>query len=89
MYNNIRQTFYDTFGEKIAGIEHIGSTSVHGLGAKPIIDVLLGVDKLKDADAIIPDMELLGYEYVSKYEDIMPERRYFVMRQKHKAHSHC
>lgn len=74
----IKELFYGTFGNKIAAMEHIGSTSVPGLGAKPIIDVLLGVNKLSDAEDIISDMEHLGYEYVFKYEDIMPERRYFV-----------
>ncbi len=78
MYESIKSQFYSSFGDKIAAIEHIGSTSVPGLGAKPIIDILLGVNKLKDAEDIIPNMEQLGYEYVFKYEDIMPERRYFV-----------
>ena len=77
-FDEIKELFYSTFGGKIAGIEHIGSTSVPGLGAKPIIDVLLGVNRLSDAEDIIPAMEQLGYEYVFKYEDIMPERRYFV-----------
>jgi GrpB-like predicted nucleotidyltransferase (UPF0157 family) len=81
MYEEIKKLFYSSFGEKIAKIEHIGSTSVPGLGAKPIIDVLLGVNKLSDAEDIIPNMEHLGYEYVFKYEDIMPERRYFVKSQ--------
>lgn len=81
MYEEIKDRFYSSFGEKIAGIEHIGSTSVPGLAAKPIIDILLGVYKLTDAEEIIPNMEHLGYEYVFKYEDIMPERRYFVKWQ--------
>jgi GrpB-like predicted nucleotidyltransferase (UPF0157 family) len=78
MYNIIKSNFYRSFGEKIVQMEHIGSTSVPGLGAKPVIDVLLGVKKLQDAESIIPQMEQLGYEYVFKYEDLMPERRYFV-----------
>ena len=81
MYEEIKDQFYSSFGEKIAGIEHIGSTSVPGLAAKPIIDILLGVYNLTDAEEIIPNMEHLGYEYVFKYEDIMPERRYFVKWQ--------
>lgn len=80
-YEQTKELFIDSFGDKIAAIEHIGSTSVKGLGAKPIIDILLGVRKLKDAESIIPDMKQLGFEYVSKYEDVMPERRYFVKWQ--------
>ena len=38
-------------------IEHIGSTSVNGLGAKPIIDVLLGLEDFeKDKDELIKRM---------------------------------
>ena len=81
MYEEIKKLFFNSFGDKIAKIEHIGSTSVPGLGAKPIIDVLLGVNKLNDAEDIIQIMKHLGYEYVFKYEDIMPERRYFVKSQ--------
>ncbi len=88
MYEEIKNQFFNSFGSKIAKIEHIGSTSVPGLGAKPIIDVLLGVNKLKDAEEIIPNMEQLGYEYVFKYEDIMPERRYFVKSENGRSIHH-
>ena len=77
MYDNMKGLFFRSFGDKIAGIEHIGSTSVAGLCAKPIIDILLGVNKLDDADLIIPNMIKLGFDYISKYEDVMPYRRYF------------
>ena len=77
MYDNMKDLFFRSFGDKIAGIEHIGSTSVAGLCAKPIIDILLGVHSLDDADSIVPNMIELGYDYISKYEDVMPYRRYF------------
>lgn len=58
-------------------IEHIGSTSVPGLGAKPVIDILVGADALSDIEEAIPSIEALGYEYVPDFEDELPERRYF------------
>ncbi|WP_332898692.1 GrpB family protein [Haladaptatus sp. CMSO5] len=67
----------DAIGERIERIEHIGSTSIPGMPAKPIIDMLVGVTSLKDADACITPLEALGYEYVPKFEDVMPNRRYF------------
>ncbi|MCF7834133.1 MAG: GrpB family protein [Candidatus Pacebacteria bacterium] len=36
------------FGDVSLSIEHVGSTSVVGLSAKPIIDIAIGVDSLKD-----------------------------------------
>ena len=88
MFEEIKSVFFNSFGEKIAGFEHIGSTSIKGLGAKRVIDILLGVNKLKVAEDIIPNMEQLGYEYVFKYEDIMPERRYFVKSKNGKSIHH-
>ncbi len=43
-------------------IEHIGSTAVPGLLAKPIIDVLVTVDDVEDESAYLPAITLLGYE---------------------------
>ncbi|MBL8518912.1 MAG: GrpB family protein [Betaproteobacteria bacterium] len=59
-------------------IEHIGSTAVHGLVAKPVIDVLLGARSLAAIEARIAALGAAGFEYVSKYEHELPLRRYFV-----------
>ncbi|TMK64535.1 MAG: GrpB family protein [Actinobacteria bacterium] len=61
----------------VVAIEHIGSTAVPGLPAKPVIDILVGVHTLADNDAIVVAVESLGYEYVPEYEDELPDRRYF------------
>jgi GrpB-like predicted nucleotidyltransferase (UPF0157 family) len=42
-------------------IEHTGSTSVPGLAAKPIIDILMVVADSSDEPAYVPDMEAAGY----------------------------
>ena len=60
-----------------AAIEHIGSTAVPGLGAKPVIDVLVGLSRLAEAESRIAALEAAGYEYVRKYETQLPQRRYF------------
>lgn len=59
-------------------VEHIGSTSVPGLAAKPVIDVLLGASSLAEIESKMEFLNELGYEYVSKYEKAIPDRRYFV-----------
>lgn len=64
-------------GNRLASIEHIGSTSVPGLAAKPIIDLMVGLPTLADARACIPLLVTLGYTYMPEYEAEMPERRYF------------
>jgi GrpB-like predicted nucleotidyltransferase (UPF0157 family) len=64
-------------GNKVVAIEHIGSTAVPGLGAKPIIDIMVGLQKLRDADDCIDPLKKIGYEYVPELEVEIPERRYF------------
>lgn len=59
-------------------LEHIGSTAVPGLVAKPVIDLLLGASYLSEVESKIPALATLGYAYVSKYERELPQRRYFV-----------
>lgn len=62
----------------IEAVEHIGSTSVAGLAAKPVIDITIGVKSLIIADQYcIEPIVGLGYEYVPQFEDMMPTRRYF------------
>ncbi|WP_342603209.1 GrpB family protein [Peribacillus sp. FSL E2-0159] len=56
-------------------IEHIGSTSVIGLGAKPILDIMAGVHHLDEADMFIEPLKSIGYEFVPHQE--FPERRFF------------
>ena len=48
-------------GDRILLLEHVGSTSVPGLAAKPIIDLLLVVDDSADELSYIPDLEAAGY----------------------------
>ncbi len=64
-------------GEIVTSIEHIGSTSIPGLAAKPVIDLMVGVRTLDDAEECIAPIEKLGYIYVPEFEGTMPERRYF------------
>jgi GrpB-like predicted nucleotidyltransferase (UPF0157 family) len=50
-----------TLGERVVQLEHVGSTSVPGLAAKPIIDILLVVPDSSDEPAYVPDLEAAGY----------------------------
>ncbi len=48
-------------GERALSIEHAGSTSVPGLAAKPIIDIVLVVANSADEPAYVPALEAAGY----------------------------
>jgi GrpB-like predicted nucleotidyltransferase (UPF0157 family) len=64
-------------GSAIA-IEHIGSTAVPGLAAKPIIDLLLAVRSLEQAWLTLPDRLVgLGYRQMVEYEQWLPDEMLF------------
>jgi GrpB-like predicted nucleotidyltransferase (UPF0157 family) len=48
-------------GERAVVLEHAGSTSVPGLCAKPIIDIVLAVPDSRDEQAYVPDLEAAGF----------------------------
>jgi GrpB-like predicted nucleotidyltransferase (UPF0157 family) len=49
-------------GARARRIDHVGSTSVPGLAAKPIVDIQVTVDDPDDEDAFAPALEQAGYE---------------------------
>ena len=78
MYITEKQLISTGFPIKDFLIEHIGSTSVPDLKAKPVIDILIGVSSLPvDIIPIASYFKNLGYEYIEKYNLIMPDRRFF------------
>ncbi|MET0468831.1 MAG: GrpB family protein [Aeromicrobium sp.] len=60
-YQIERERILAALGVRVLRIDHIGSTSVPDLAAKPIIDIDLSVADPEDEDAYVPDLERLGY----------------------------
>jgi GrpB-like predicted nucleotidyltransferase (UPF0157 family) len=48
-------------GDRARLVEHVGSTSVPGLAAKPIVDIVLAVPDSSDEEAYVPALEAAGY----------------------------
>lgn len=61
------KAFIEGVWQSAISIEHIGSTSVPGMKAKPIIDVLITVDKMYDFSSEKQKMENAGYEWGENY----------------------
>lgn len=59
-------------------IEHIGSTSIKGMCAKPIIDILVGVEKFPPCEEFMESIIRLDYEFMK--EASVSDRLYFVKR---------
>lgn len=80
-----KQLLLQTFGNKIVAIEHIGSTSIPGAWAKPIIDINVAIESLGDAPNFVKDLGNLGYTN-------MPNRwfsdRYFFPKGPEESRTH-
>lgn len=76
MFRSEKKILEEALGENALAIEHVGSTSVEGLAAKPIIDILVGIKSLGGAKVCIDEIEKLGYVYHPEHEGELPDRRY-------------
>ena len=61
LYEREEARIRSVLGEKVIRIEHVGSTSVPGLPAKPVIDIVLEVADSAHEAAYVPDLERAGY----------------------------
>lgn len=77
LYEEERRRVLKVAGNLIVRVEHIGSTAVPNLGAKPVIDMMVAVSSLSDAEKCIEPLQEIGYEYRPQGEVFFPERRYF------------
>jgi GrpB-like predicted nucleotidyltransferase (UPF0157 family) len=84
-----KEVLLKTLGHHIVAFEHIGSTSIPAIHAKPIIDIMIGVECLHDVnDAVISALIAQGYNYIKQYEVNMPYRRYFQKKNKDGVRTH-
>ena len=65
LYDQEAARIAKALGPVVVAIEHYGSTSIPGIKAKPVIDLLVGLPRLDDALAQIGAMERLGYDYAA------------------------
>jgi GrpB-like predicted nucleotidyltransferase (UPF0157 family) len=76
----------EVLADSVRGIEHFGSTSVPGLAAKPIIDVMVAVDRFDDVDRHVDRLAELGYQL---QDTGTWERRWFVRAGEVRVHLHA
>jgi GrpB-like predicted nucleotidyltransferase (UPF0157 family) len=74
-----------SFGQRFRRFEHVGSTAVPGLSAKPTIDMMASVDHLPDGLAAVGQLAELHYELV---QTGMPDRIFFQRRAADGTPSH-
>ena len=73
-YLEEKQRLTDALGKFLVEIEHIGSTAIPNQKAKPIIDIMLAIQKLEDFPSLLPNLEKLGYQL----QDVGMKDRHFL-----------
>lgn len=86
LYQREERAIRGIIGEHVLDIQHVGSTAVPGVVAKPIIDIAVAVAEYEAARVCIEPMEQLGYEYRGPYG--IPGRHYFVRGEPRTHHVH-
>ena len=69
LYEREERRIRGVLGDAVVAIEHTGSTSVPGLAAKPIIDIVLVVPDSSDEGAYVPRLEAAGYRLTIREPD--------------------
>jgi GrpB-like predicted nucleotidyltransferase (UPF0157 family) len=84
-----RTSLHTALGPLVLTVEHIGSTAVPGLAAKPIIDLQLSVRSLAEArSSCVEPLQALGYAYMPEYEARLPGELFFRKGQPWTHHLH-
>lgn len=84
-YEKERDLLKNVLGDRIIEIEHVGSTSIVGLKAKPVIDILIAINSLEEIEQI--EQLLIEYDYSNRGHQGV-EDRYFFAKGPEDARSH-
>ncbi|GAV11854.1 GrpB family protein [Paenibacillus sp. NAIST15-1] len=94
MFNELKNILGNKLGELALTIEHVGSTSVPGLSAKPILDIDIVIDSMTLLPQVIGKLSELGYfhegnlgvenrEAFARTDDIVPHNEEMNQKPKH------
>lgn len=63
LFEKEKLIIYNCVKEYVVDIQHVGSTSIGGMYAKPIIDIVVAIEHFDDGFRLIDDIESLGYHF--------------------------
>lgn len=86
LYLSERDSIAQALGIAPDSFQHIGSTAVEGLAAKPTIDLMIGAEPLAVGEAQLKAMERLGYAHLGEFG--IPGRQFFKKGEPRTHHVH-
>ena len=78
LYERERERLLAAISPHLLDLQHVGSTAIPGILAKPILDIAAAVASFEGAAVCVAPLEALGYVY--RGENGIPRRHYFVLR---------
>lgn len=85
----VREEVRHAWGDNLLDIQHVGSTAIRSICAKPILDIAVQLKSIKNMDIVC--LELLGYSYCGP-QNKNPNYHLFVLRGNNEIslrHIHC
>ena len=77
LFEQERRRIMAAVGHIVAGVHHVGSTSIPGMPAKPILDIAVLLHEFEDGKRCIEPLEKIGYVHKGLEDDI-PGDRFFL-----------
>lgn len=87
-FEDVKRTLINIHGENVVDIQHVGSTAIKGIMAKPLLDIAIVFQST--TDSVIEAMKKKGYEYFG--EVATGKHHLFILRDEDEAsiqHIHC
>lgn len=85
LFEQEKLNLYKTIGHYVVDIQHVGSTSIKDMLAKPILDIVVGLKDLNDGFKLIDKIEALGYHFKGSLGD---SNRFFFWKGSEEANTH-
>ena len=76
LYEQEKARVMEAIGTHVLDVQHVGSTAIPGIVAKPVLDIAIAVAEFEAATVCIAPLQALGYRY--RGENGIPRRHYFV-----------
>lgn len=90
LFEHERRAIRSVLPDVFADIQHIGSTAVPGLRAKPIIDILGGIPAQQNTDQLVRPLSQLGYVPATAFSNTITDHTWFMRwaggRRTHQLH---
>ena len=80
-----RSRIVEALASSALDIQHIGSTAIPGITAKPVLDIAVAIRDFESGHALVPMLVALGYDYYLG-ENGIPRRHYFERGDLHHLH---